>query len=303
MRTPLNLQDSIMGLWRALLASVFWVAFAISVVFLILGIVAHLWVLGVIGLIGIVIGTYSGFVEPRWFEIALHDLRLQDGKKREVRIVFLSDFHTGAEKTRAFYARLFTRVAALKPDLILLGGDYVECLADSIEDLGELHILTPRFGMYFVLGNHDYWDDPRRIQAALTQFGAKELTGVSTVIGTGDEAFVLTGIDDAWLGTPQQHLPLSNVTLPRVLLTHESDILCDLPEASADLVLLGHTHGGQVRIPGYGSLTALPQSTPAWLDHGLKVWRGMRLLISRGLGESSARVRLFARPQIVVIDL
>lgn len=292
-----------MGLWRSLLATVFWAAFFSSFVLLIVGVITHLWLLWMVGLIGIIIGTYSGFIEPQWFQIAQYAFNLHDGKKRSIRIIFLSDFHTGAEKTRAFYARLFNRVATLRPDLILLGGDYVECLSRSIEDLTDLQSLKARLGIYFVLGNHDYWDHPQSIQAALTRFGVKELTGISTVIGEGDTAFVLTGIDDAWMGTPQLHVPLPAATLPRILLTHESDVLCDLPEASADLVFLGHTHGGQICIPGYGPLTSLPQNTPAWLDHGLKTFRGMRLLISRGLGESSARVRLFARPQIVVVDL
>ena len=269
----------------------------------VLGWMNYSWILILLGGSGFSLGIYAGFLEPQWLQLSHYDLQLHDEKKRSIRIIFLSDFHAGVEKTRAYYARLFRRVASLQPDLLLLGGDYVECEAKGIEDLVDLQSVQPRLGTYFVLGNHDYWDHPQLIQKALARFGAQDLTGVSTVFGAGEEAFILTGVDDAWLGAPQTHLPLPAVTLPRILLTHESDILCDIPEESADLVLLGHTHGGQVRIPGYGALTRLPQNTPAWLDHGLKVWRGMRLIISRGLGESSARVRLFARPQIVVIDL
>ncbi len=286
-----------------MLEVVFWLGVAVCVFFLLLAWWQGWKLLGFVGLAGILLASYAGFIEPYWFQVVTHKLVLKDGVERSVRIIFLSDFHAGEAKKKPFYDALFTRVQTLRPDLVLLGGDYVECLGTFIHDLAEIRSLSPKYGVHFILGNHDYWDDPILIRDTLESFGARDLTGKTHVIGEGARAFALTGIDDAWFGTPRRQLPLAQSASPLILLTHESDILLDLPDDLVDLVFLGHTHGGQVRLPGYGSLTKLPQSTPAWLDRGLKTWRGMRLLISQGIGESLARVRLFARPQIVIVDL
>jgi predicted MPP superfamily phosphohydrolase len=303
MATPLPLDRSVMGLLRQLSEVVFWLGVAACVFFLFLAWWQGWMLLGVVGFTGIFLALYAGFIEPYWFQVVTHNLTLKDEVKRSVRIIFLSDFHTGEAKTKVFYDALFARVQALRPDLVLLGGDYIECLGATIRDLAGIGLLTPKYGVYFVLGNHDYWDDPELVRDMLKSFGAKDLTGKTYAIGEEAKTFTLTGVDDAWLGTPRRQLPLAKSEFPIVLLTHESDILLDLPDEEVDLVFLGHTHGGQVRLPGYGSLTKLPQSTPDWLDRGLKTWRGMRLLISQGIGESSARVRLFARPQIIVVDI
>lgn len=303
MARPLSLDYSIAGMFRRMLAVTVPVGLLGCSLVLFFGWSRGSIGWGLVGGVGIIFGLYARFVEPYWFQIVTHSLVLRDGIKRSIRVVFLSDFHTGEEKTRAFYDRLFARVRALNPDLILLGGDYVECRGDSVTDLAGIQTLSPPYGVYFILGNHDYEDDPVLIRNMLTSFGAKDLTDKTLRCGEGDHAFALTGIDDAWLGSPRIHLPFPEPSLPRLLLTHESDILLDLPEGFADLVFLGHTHGGQVRLPGYGSITHLPQSTPSWLDRGLKRWRGMTLLISQGIGESSAPIRFLARPQIIVVDL
>lgn len=303
MKAPLDLNRSVMGLLRYFLEVAYWIVFICCFASLLLGFQRHQVFLEVLGIFGLAIGVYGRFIEPYWFQIVTRQLVLSDSVKRSTRIIFLSDFHTGEKKTRRFYDQLFKRVKALKPDLLLLGGDYVECESRSIMDLSGVKEIQPRYGTHFILGNHDYWDRPEYIRKMLLSFGAEDLTGKTHVIGEGENAFVLTGIDDSWHGTPTAQLPLAPQVKPLIILTHESDVLLDLPEGSAELVLLGHTHGGQIRLPGYGAITRLPQSTPKWLDRGLKTWRGMQLLISQGIGESSAPVRFFARPQIVIVDL
>lgn len=303
MRAPLDLQQTAGRLIRHFLEICFWLGISLCLSSILIGLEKGWIALVLIGTTGFLLGLYSGFVEPYWLQTIHHPLLLSDGIKRSIRIIFLSDFHTGEEKTRRFYDRLFERVQALKPDLLLLGGDYVECHHSTIADLGNLARIKSRYGTRFVLGNHDYWDRPEAIHRALESFGAQSLTGRSETIGEGERAFTLVGIDDSWLGTPSGQLPLTKQSSPVILLTHESDILLDFPEGIVDLVFLGHTHGGQVRLPMHGSVKMLPQSTPQWLDRGLKYWRGMRLLISHGVGESGARVRFCARPQIVVVDL
>ncbi len=260
------------------------------------------WVLGI--LLGICFGLllYMRFIEPHWYEVVTHHFSLRDGVKRGVRIVFLSDIHAGHQKTKRAYNRIWQKVQSLQPDIVLFGGDFVEVLGAAIHDLEGISQIQPSIGTFFVLGNHDYWDDPSLIARVLKEIGAQDLTNACVQIGEGGLGFSLVGLDDAWLGTPRIEV-MPPAAQPTILLTHESDILIDLPEGAADLVFLGHTHGGQIRLPWKGAVTTLPQSTPQWLDRGLKEWRRMRLIISQGLGESTMGVRFWARPQIVVVEI
>ncbi len=260
------------------------------------------WLLGSILSVCFGVLLYMRFIEPQWYEVKRYQCVLHDGIQRHLRIVFLSDIHAGHQKTKLDYQRVWKKVQTLQPDIVLFGGDFVEVSGVAIQDLEGISEIQPSIGKFFILGNHDYWDDPGIIARVLKNAGVRDLTNTCLDIGEGDSRFSLVGLDDAWLGTPRIEVmpPVDQTT---ILLTHESDILLDLPEAAADLVFLGHTHGGQIRLPWRGSVTTLPQFTPQWLDRGLKEWRKMRLIISQGIGESTMGVRFWARPQIVVVEI
>lgn len=302
MKQPLALESSILDLFRTVIEVVFWLMALVLVTGLAMLSILGLWIGAVSMCLGLFLLFYTGYIEPGWYQTVVYRLTLRDGLSTPLKIIFLSDFHTGHRKSKARYTRLFQRVQKLQPDLVLLGGDFVESIGATAADLEGLQLLKPPLGMFFILGNHDYWDDPKRVAAILTAFGAQDLTNREIELRVGIERIRLIGADDASFGVPV--LPnLWQSGLPTIFLTHEVDLLSDIPEGACDLVLLGHTHGGQIRFPFKGSLAPLPQAAPAWLDQGLKTWRGLRLIISRGIGESMARVRFWARPQIVVVEL
>lgn len=300
--------------WKqAFLESLYWVMLVACILLVFLGWWFEFVVLGILGVIGTGVLVYGGLIEPRLVSVKKYTLRVGgDGvvgdkelsKAKPIRLVFLSDLHAGLKKSQRFYGRIAERVKGLEPDVLVFGGDFVDESTNAVEALVPLFALKPQLGTWFVLGNHDFLDDPKRLQAWLLKKGLQDLTNRSVKLSlNGKEEFELVGLDDSWYGQPDVGLLEKTKTLPRVLIAHEPDVLLDLPEACADVVILGHTHGGQIRLPGYGPITGLPQSAPQWLDAGEKTWKNLRIIISRGIGEAWVRARLGARPEIVVLDI
>lgn len=258
-----------------------------------------------IGIFSIGVLIYGGFIEPLLVRTTFYQVGATDKPDtKPVRLVFLSDFHVGLKKRRAFYQRIADKVQALKPDLIILGGDIVD---ESAKDIGPFEPITRLevpLGIHFILGNHDFFDDPAFVTNWLVERGCKDLTNrVLTPSLNDGGSFELIGLDDSWFGSPDMGLVQKPKQGTRIIVTHEPDLLVDLPEGCADLVLLGHTHGGQIRLPFYGPVTGLPQSAPQWLDSGEKYWRNLRIIISRGIAEAGVRARLGSPPEIVVLDI
>lgn len=299
--------------WKQVfLEGLYWVMVVTCILLVLLSWRFDLILLGIVGVIGAGILLYGGLIEPRLVQIKKYSVGagregVADQKISEtkpVRLVFLSDLHAGLKKSQRFYGRIAKRVKTLEPDLLVFGGDLVDESTDAVEALTSLLGLKPRLGTWFVLGNHDFFDDPKRLQTWLLRHGLKDLTNRSVKLPLNGEAeFELVGLDDSWYGQPDVSLVEKPKTGLRILIAHEPDILLDLPEGCADVVLLGHTHGGQIRLPVYGPITGLPQSAPQWLDAGEKAWKNLRIIISRGIGEALVRARLGSRPEIVVLDI
>ncbi len=284
-----------------LLEGLFWVLVLSCVALIALG-----WWLGwsaliVLGTISLGILVYGGFIETRWVRVAPY--RLGEGE-RGARVVFLSDLHAGLRKSQRFYRRIADRVEALQPDLIILGGDLVDERAQDLSVLAPILELHPPQGLWFILGNHDFLDNPNQLTEDLKRRGLRELTNQVFALKLDEtQSLEVIGLDDSWYGSPDIRLVEKSKKGLRLIAMHEPDLLLDLPEGCADLVLLGHTHGGQIRLPGYGPILGLPQAVPQTFDAGEKTWKNMRVIISRGLAETIVRARLGSRPEIVQIDV
>lgn len=256
----------------------------------------------ILGLCGVAVLLYAKYVEPHWISTVHYRQALVSDPQRWIKMVFLSDLHAGLAKNARYYERVARLAAEEKPDLFILGGDAVEERADAIKDLESFKDLTAKYGTYFILGNHDYLDRPVEVREALSAWGYQNITNKTSSLCVDDRPLDLVGIDDTWFGKPV--FPSSEKQrAPRLVIAHEPDALLDMQEGDADLVLLGHTHGGQVRLPWLGAVRPLPQMAPQWLDRGRKEWRKIPVIISQGLGEADAPVRLFCRPQIVVVEI
>ncbi len=259
-------------------------------------------VVAILGLIGEGLLGYAVLVEPSRLTVKRYRRALVAEPSGWMKVVFLSDLHAGGFHPTSWYERISREVQALKPELVIVGGDVVGDLSEPIAQLVSLKNVNARLGKYFVLGNHDLVDDPVAIRQTLMEYGYQDLTNTACELLFDGRSLELAGVDDHWYGNPQ--LPARRATiLPRLLISHEPDVLMDLKEGDADLVLSGHTHGGQVRLPLIGPLWPIPSKLGRRVDRGEKILNGVALIISNGLGETDARLRLFSPPQIVVVEL
>ncbi|HEU0051026.1 MAG TPA: metallophosphoesterase [Patescibacteria group bacterium] len=246
---------------------------------------------------------YAHWIEPNLITIKRYHLPVADQSKTTVRIAFLSDFHANETKGKKFFSRVAAKTNALKPDLILLGGDFMEERASFLPELLPLKKLKANYGKFFIIGNHDFFDDPGRVRREIEKLGFTDLSNKEEAFEIHNRPLRIVGLDDVWFGAPDLSVIHARSKEPRILLTHEPDALFDLKKGDADLVLVGHTHGGQVRLPFFGRVIPLPQKISHTFDRGRKFWCAIPVIISQGLGESVFPLRFFCPPEIVLIDL
>ncbi|MFH1621002.1 MAG: metallophosphoesterase [Patescibacteria group bacterium] len=258
--------------------------------------------LGASALIGEVLLFFGIFITPKNLTVKTYRMELRKNNPVWLRIVLLSDLHAGGFHDLDWYSRIVNEVNSQKPDVILLAGDYVVDHAGSMNLLKPLSALKASLGSYFVLGNHDYLDRPQEIRQALVDWGFCDLSNQSKILEYREQNLEIQGVDDSWSGYPKK-FKRKGMDVPHITLCHEPDCVMDLKEGDTDLVLSGHTHGGQVRLPVIGPLWPIPSKLGSKLDRDLKIVNGVKCIISSGLGETDGRLRLFSPPQIVVVEV
>lgn len=243
---------------------------------------------------------YVTKVEPEWLTITRQTIVLPhlpaglDGYK----IVQLSDFHLYPFTTLDLAKRTVARTNELAPDLVVLTGDYVLETAASIFDLApELAKLNPRHGIFAILGNHDHWTDAEVVKQGLAAHGIELLHNRGVLLN--ESQLLLAGVDDLWSGEPDVEAALANgrEDVPTILLAHEPDFADDfLGDGRIQLQLSGHTHGGQVRLPGFGPIV-LPRYGQKYHNGLYQVGQG-QVYTNRGIGLIGPAVRLNCPPEI-----
>ena len=239
------------------------------------------------------LAVYVFAIEPGWLVVRRVDVpipglpRALDG----LRIGQLSDFHRGPLMPRSRVERAVALMVAEAPDLVALTGDFVSYWPGYTAELGEiLAPLHPPLGTFACTGNHEHWTDPDRIAAALRAAGVTVLRNQHRMVAVNGAQLCVVGVDDAgFFGFSLHHAdpaddlpaalansPLSGVT--RVLLVHGPDFVMgsvfaeETARRPIHLVLSGHTHGGQVRLPLVG--TPYLPSQYRWLFGGGLVQAG-----------------------------
>jgi predicted MPP superfamily phosphohydrolase len=220
-------------------------------------------------------------------------------------IAQLTDIHLLPYTRPEFVREVVATANALQPDLVTLTGDYVWHNAEAMDELAPILAgLNARDGVFAVLGNHDYWLDVRAVRAGFAQARLPLLMNEHVTIARGRAQIVLAGLDDGWAGQPDPEAMLANAPTqaPVILLLHEPD-LADVhgPTGRYVLQLAGHSHGGQVRVPGRGALV-LPYLGQKY-DMGLYRVAGMWLYTNRGLGEISVPLRINCPPELTLFTL
>ena len=205
------------------------------------------------------------------------------------RIALVTDLHHGPAVPARWLARVADRAAALAPDLVVLGGDFV---SHARSDLEGLETVVGRFrapdGVVAVLGNHDHWIEPDAVAAAVERGGAAVLVNQHRVIRRGSAVLAVGGVDDFTHGAVRPDEAFARVPedVPRVLVSHNPDLIEYLPAGlRVDAMLSGHTHNGQAHLPVIGPVTVPSQFGRKYL-HGLKRVGQTWLYVSAGVGSA-----------------
>lgn len=223
------------------------------------------------------------------------------------RIAFATDFHYESKFTAKRLPQAIRALQATKADVLLLGGDYVGDDASKMESLfaalSEVH--TP-YGSYGVLGNHDYAKGYSQVVQAMKQAGIGVLEHNAITLRAGSDSLVICGVRNPFNlqengASPSQAFPADAFV---VLLTHTPDYAEEVDVSHADLVLAGHTHGGQVSLfKSYTPAKGYSKYGNRFLTGKKMSSSGVPIIISNGLGTSRRKVRLFTPSEVVVVTL
>ena len=219
------------------------------------------------------------------------------------RVVQLSDIHHSPFTSREQIKRAVETANSLKPDIVALTGDYISkeraYAAPCAELLGALR---SRHGVYAVLGNHDHWTDASLITDLFRAEGITVLVNQGMHFEKNGAAIWLAGVDDTMVGLEDLSLALAGSSDKefKLLLAHNPIILRRAARAGVDLVLSGHTHGGQVSLRSERNAAGRPRRR---LLKGLARQGETQIYITRGLGTVVLPVRFGCPPEVSLLEL
>jgi len=258
---------------------------------------------------------YAFAVEPRWLGVGRHEVKLsKTGGRSPFKLLQLSDLHASHVVSLGFIAKAVQLGLSLKPDLICLTGDFItrgfNQLAGYSEILRSLADSAPTFAC---LGNHDggLWAarrrgyaDTNRVRELLAESGATLLHNSAKTIRIRDWDLTLVGVGDLWAGEMQPLLAF-DLLQPvaggaTIVLSHNPDSKQWLKPFAWDLMLCGHTHGGQMRLPFFGTPFA-PVRDKRFVE-GLHRWEERWIHITRGVGNLHG-VRFNCPPEVSLLTL
>lgn len=217
-------------------------------------------------------------------------------------ILHLTDLH--GKRFGRRQARLIRLIRNLNYHVVVLTGDLVNKFWPDIKPAMELVKKLTGRPVYFVPGNHE-WVTGFKAKEPLAQFGVRIIDNKAEKLFQDGSHIWIVGVDDPHLGRDRLDQAVAAVddSAPRVLLAHSPGIFPRAVRNQIDLVIVGHTHGGQVRIPFLGALVVPGQGLfPRW-DYGIYKTGRTTMVISCGLGESDLPIRFNIKPEVVLITL
>ena len=259
---------------------------------------------------------YGYHVEPTWLEVNRFDLAVRGlpAAFHGFKIAQLSDFHFGPHIPAGYLEDALARTAAEQPDLIALTGDFIDRGPNHVGPAAKLfrHLKAP-LGVFAVLGNHDFAvhnargvrrhpELHRAVADALGSEGVRVLRNEAVRFDRAGGGLIVAGIDDLWsresdpAATLMDHCPET----PRVVLAHNPQSVEQFADHRFDLMLSGHTHGGQINWPGLGRVL-LRKKAKRWAA-GLYPHAGGHVYVNKGVG-FGWRFRFGVRPEVAVFTL
>lgn len=269
-------------------------------------------IFGVLAVFLSLILAYAYFIEPRRLVVNEQELKVPHwtAKLNDFKIVAISDIHGGSnDVTEEKIQRLVALANEQNPDLIVLLGDFVSEergrhseLRMPVETIAaNLRGLRAKYGVYAVIGNHDWWYDETKVRNALEKNGIRILENEVLPLAVNDETVYLWGIEDYWKSDNvplEPFLPLfgkQNI----IAITHNPDSLFKAPN-DISLLIAGHSHGGQVLIPFYGAVAFV--NDPRLMKGFIEI-NGKYAFVTSGVGCSGPQIRFGVTPEIAVLHL
>lgn len=271
---------------------------------------------------------YSYFIEPNQLEV--NKYFVQNEQLKGVKIVFASDFHVKPYGQKRL-DKIVELINAENPDLVLSSGDYV-CghtrhstmpIKDIAKTLGKV---KTKYGFYTTLGNHDGWYGIDEITTNLEQNGIKVLSNSNKGINIKGQKLYIAGVEDFDTGNPEIYRALDGISVdennrynaPVIMLSHTPDLFPKMP-TDILLMLAGHCHGGQIRLPLLGPIFTASrygdkyskgwkqeqngQSIEVDTSKPIKLQKDIKtLFVTRGIGVSILPFRFNCPPEINIIE-
>ncbi|MBI5230283.1 MAG: metallophosphoesterase [Candidatus Magasanikbacteria bacterium] len=262
--------------------------------------------------------TYSAYVEPYWVKVRIQPIVLNKTKE-PLRVAVMGDWHIRPGKGATFIKREVQKIAGLKPDLIVMTGDFLffDDFDEFVGDLRALTALSKIAPTITVLGNHDYGigdpahgfdytDSHREISKIFSDGGIKVLADSYERIKIKGINIEIAGFDESWLKFKNRKNIIDGFdpsTDLKIAVSHNPDAAFENIASKFDLMITAHTHGGQVRLPFIGALveagTMLPKK-----DYGKYIADHTPPIFNTiGIGESGPHLRFWDRPEIAILDI
>jgi hypothetical protein len=225
-------------------------------------------------------------------------------------IGMVSDVHSSAFMTKEDMDGYVRALLGVNADMIVIPGDFVNSMTEEVYPFAEsFSALHAPFGVYGVMGNHDYFaQDPARVAREVDGCGVKILLNDNVLLRRNGSMLTLAGLDDVGRGDKAQEFMESALRnsppgVPRILLCHRPYFMKEAVRNGVDLMLSGHTHGGQVVFGKIGDVTITPArlvSPYVWGEYRLGP---TQMFVSRGIGTVGIPMRINCPPEIAIITL
>lgn len=227
-------------------------------------------------------------------------------RKTPLRIAFASDLHLGPTTPKGVLDRAFTLLREAEPDVLILGGDYVfleatEAIAHELRDRVRSVAAPIKLA---VMGNHDLWTHHRLLEDALAEAGARVLINDAVRLPPPHDDVAILGLDDPWTGKPDgaRAVAACGDAMVRLGVCHSPDGVPFVRGRGVSLLLTGHTHGGQIALPGPTPIIVPGPLGKRW-PFGRHREDDLTLFVSRGVGTTELPIRTFATPDIAVFTV
>ncbi len=259
-------------------------------------------------------GTIGSLVEGFAIEPACLSVTRRDVTCRQLpsgldglKVALLADFHFRPDQDADLMDKVVERVTVEKPDLIMLGGDYMSGDPRVVAPmLKQLEKLQSTQGVFAVMGNHDGWSGSRSVvRRQFEKAGISFMINQHSLLNIRGETLAVAGTDYVWLGKPDPAATIGKIPgkVPVVALVHEPDYFDTMiSQREVMLQLSGHSHGGQCQIPIIGY-------APKTVKYGTKYLEGhfasgdSNLFVTRGVGTTGPRVRFACPPELAILKL